>query len=100
MLSEYSFFKGLKEGVLIFSSIIEENSSSSILVIDDFKVVNAPGVVKLLSLADFGGLADLAEGEGLSFEKLEIKMDTNKDFIKLERTLCSRSKHISIDGGL
>ena len=46
--------------------------------------MNAPGVVKLLSLADFGGLADLAEGEGLSFEKLEIKMSNEKNFLKLD----------------
>tara|TARA_B100001564_G_scaffold305248_1_gene274162 strand:- start:1215 stop:3407 length:2193 start_codon:yes stop_codon:yes gene_type:complete len=83
LLSEYSFFKGLTGGVLNFSSIIENDSSSSILVIDNFKVINAPGVVKLLSLADFGGLADLAEGVGLSFERLEIKMLTNKGFLKL-----------------
>ena len=31
-----------------------------------------PGMIKLLSLADLGGLADLAEGEGISFEILEI----------------------------
>ena len=37
-----------------------------------------------MSLADFGGLADLAAGEGLSFEKLEIKMSNNKNFLKLE----------------
>ena len=83
LLSEYNFFKGLSGGVLTFSSIIEKNTSSSILIIDNFKVVNAPGVVKLLSLADFGGLADLAEGDGLSFEKMEIKMNTNKGFLKL-----------------
>ncbi len=83
LLSEYSFFKGLSEGVLTFSSIIEDNTSSSILIIDNFKVVNAPGVVQLLSLADFGGLADLAEGDGLSFEKMEIKMSTDKGFLKL-----------------
>ena len=41
-------------------------------------------MVILLSLADFGGLADLAEGEGISFEKLEISMSDNKGFIKLE----------------
>ena len=83
LLSEYSFFKGLTEGILIFSSIIEENTSSSKLIIENFKVVNAPGVVKLLSLADFGWLADLAEGEGLSFEKMEIKITNNKGFLKL-----------------
>ena len=70
--------------MLTFSSVIENNSSSSKLIIDDFKIVNAPGLVKLLSLADLGGLADLAEGEGLSFEKLEIKMSNNKGFLKLE----------------
>ncbi len=83
LLSEYTFFKGLSEGILTFSSIIEGNTSSSILTIDNFKVVNAPGVVKLLSLADFGGLADLAEGDGLSFEKMEIKMNNDKGFLKL-----------------
>ena len=82
LLSEYSFFKGLSEGVLTFSSIIEDNTSSSNLIIENFKVVNAPGVVKLLSLADFGGLADLAEGDGLSFEKMEIKMTSDKGFLK------------------
>ena len=84
LLSEYNFFKGLSGGVLTFSSIIEDRLSSSKLVIEDFKIVNAPGVIKLLSLADFGGLADLAEGEGLSFDKLEITMNNNEGFLKLE----------------
>ena len=84
MISDYNFFKGLSGGILIFSSIIEKNESSSKLIINDFKVVNAPGVVKLLSLADFGGLADLAEGEGLSFEKMEINMSNNQGFLKLK----------------
>ncbi len=84
MLSEYKFFRGLSGGVLIFSSVIEENLATSKLVIENFKIVNAPGVVKLLSLADFGGLADLAEGDGLSFEKLEIKMSKSEGLFKLE----------------
>jgi hypothetical protein len=83
LLSEYSFFKGLSGGVLIFNSIIEKNSSSSKLIIENFKVIDAPGVVKLLSLADFGGLADIAEGEGLSFDKIEINMSNNKGFVNL-----------------
>jgi hypothetical protein len=83
LLSEYSFFQGLTGGVLIFNSIIEKDSSSSKLIIENFKVINAPGVVKLLSLADFAGLADIAEGEGLSFDKIEINMTNNNGFIKL-----------------
>jgi len=84
LLTNYSFFKGLSGGVLSFTSIIDKETSTSKLAIENFKVVNAPGVVRILSLADFGGLADLAEGEGLSFEKMEVNMSDNKGFLKLD----------------
>ncbi len=87
MLTEYSFFNGLTGGKLLFSSIIDGNNSSSKLMIENFKVINAPGMVKLLSLADLGGLADLAEGEGLSFDILEIKMEKSKKDLKLTEIL-------------
>ena len=69
--------------ILLISFIFKASIIVFLLFIDDFKIINAPGVVKLLSLADFGGLADLAEGDGLSFEKLEINMSNNKGFLKL-----------------
>ncbi len=87
LLTEYSFFKGLSGGKLLYSSIIDENLSSSKLIIEDFKVINAPGMIKLLSLADLQGLADLAEGQGLSFDILEIKMEKNKNVLKLNEIL-------------
>ena len=59
--------------IYYFSSVIDKNhSSNSKLRIENFKVINAPGMVKLLSLADLGGLADLAEGDGITFDFLEI----------------------------
>ena len=64
---------------LFFTSIIDGSKSNSKLKIEKFKVVNAPGMIKLLSLADLGGLADLAEGEGLSFDSLEIDMEKDKN---------------------
>jgi len=84
LLSEYSFFKGLTGGTLLFSSLIDVDQSNSKLTIENFKIRNAPAVARLLSIADFGGLADLAEGEGLSFEKLEITMSNNSEILKLE----------------
>ena len=86
LLTEYNFFKGLMGGKL-FSSIIQDNYSNSKLTIENFKVVNAPGMVKLLSLADLGGLADLAEGEGISFDILEIEMEKTKNNLKLNEIL-------------
>ena len=84
LLAEYVFFKGLSGGNLFFSSIIERNISSSKLKIENFKVINAPGMVKLLSLADLGGLADLAEGDGLSFDILEINMNKKNNLLELK----------------
>ena len=87
LLTEYNFFKGLMGGKLFFSSIIQDNYSNSKLTIENFKVINAPGMVKLLSLADLGGLADLAEGEGISFDILEIEMEKTKNNLKLNEIL-------------
>ena len=87
LLTEYNFFNGLSGGKLLFTSIIDGEKSNSKLKIENFKVVNAPGVVKLLSLADLGGLADLAEGDGLSFDILEIDMEKRGNFLKLNEIL-------------
>ena len=72
---------------MLYTSLISDNLSTSKLQIENFKVINAPGMVKLLSLADLGGLADLAEGEGLSFNLLEIKMEKTKGNLKLDEIL-------------
>ncbi len=87
LLSEYKFFNGLSGGKLLFTSIYENEFSVSKLKIEDFKVVNAPGMVKLLSLADLGGLADLAEGDGISFDTLEIFMEKTKNYLKINEIL-------------
>ena len=99
LLTEYSFFNGLSGGKLLFTSIIDGTKSNSKLKIENFKIVNAPGVIKLLSLADLGGLADLAEGEGLSFDVLEINMEKNKNFLKLNEILAlGPSVSVLMDG--
>ena len=85
LLTEYNFFKGLSGGKLIFSSIIEEDYANSKLVIENFKDTSRHG--QILSLADLRGLADLAEGDGLSFDILEIKMEKSKENLKLNEII-------------
>ena len=87
LLTEYSFFKGLSGGKLLFNSIINDQNLCQNLKLRILKLVNAPGVIKLLSLADLGGLEDLAKGDGLSFDVLEIDMEKNNDFLKINEIL-------------
>ncbi|MEC7143621.1 MAG: hypothetical protein VXW12_01500 [Pseudomonadota bacterium] len=87
LLTEYDFFRGLTGGKLLYSAIIDEDSTNSKLKIENFKVINAPGLVKLLSLADLRGLADLAEGDGISFEVLEINMEQKNGITKINEIL-------------
>ncbi len=83
LLSNYKFFDGLSGGKLLLTSYYNSDKSSSNLIIENFKVKNAPGLVKLLSLADFGGMVDALSGDGLSFEKLEMKMEKNSKVLNL-----------------
>ena len=71
-------------GKLLLLSTYDNKESNSNLTIESFKVKNAPGLVKLLSLADFGGMVDALSGEGLSFEKLEMKMSQSGQVLNLE----------------
>ncbi len=87
LLTEYSFFKGLTGGKLLFTSVIDGSKSNSKLKIENFNVINAPGLIQLLSLADLRGLADLAEGEGLSFDVLEVVLEKNNNFLKINEIL-------------
>ncbi len=87
LLTEYSFFKGLTGGKLLYSSVIDKKSSNSKLKIENFKVINAPGMVKLLSLADLGGLADLAKGDGITFESLDITMEKSDGKLQINEIL-------------
>ena len=88
LLSQYKFFKGLSGGKLLFTSLIDnESKSNSKLKIENFKLINAPDLIQLLSLADLGGLVDLAKGEGLSFDLLEINMEEDKNFLKINEIL-------------
>ena len=71
-------------GKLLLNTTYDFKNSSSNLIIENFKVKEAPGLVKLLSLADFGGMVDALSGEGLSFEKLEMNFEKDDKILNLK----------------
>ncbi len=83
LLSNYKFFDGLTGGQLLILSSYDDNNSNVNLLIENFKVKDAPGLVKLLSLADFRGMVDALSGDGLSFEKLDISFEKNNEVLNL-----------------
>ena len=99
LLTEYTFFKGLSGGKLLFTSIIDDTKSNSKLKIENFKVINAPGVIKLLSLADLGGIADLAKGKVYPFDVLNW-YGKSQWFFKIKWNISFRTEHVSLNGGL
>ena len=78
LVKRYKFIKGFEEGVLDFQSIKKNNTSKSLLIIDNFKVKEVPVLAKLLSLASLQGIADLLTGEGIRFTDFEM-IFSNKD---------------------
>ena len=84
VLADYNFFNSVKGGKLLFVSNFDEQIKLSNLKIENFKVIDAPAFAKLLSLADFGGMIDLLNGEGLSFDIMEIKTSKDKDVLKID----------------
>jgi len=87
LLSDYKFFEGIKDGKLLYNSIIDETGSTSKLTIENFKVIKAPAFATLLTLADFGGVADLLSGQGMSFDVLEINLKDNTNVTIIEEIL-------------
>jgi hypothetical protein len=87
LLANYKFFEGIKNGKLLYNSIIDETSSTSKLTIENFKVIKAPAFATLLTLADLGGIADLLSGQGMSFDFLEINLKDNSKVTTVEEIL-------------
>ena len=99
LLTEYNFFKGLTGGKLLYTAIIDGENYNSKLKIEKFKLINAPGMIKLLSLADLGGLVDLTKGDGLSFDILEINLEKNNNLLTFNEILAlGPSVSILMDG--
>ena len=77
-VKNFKFIKGFEKGVLDFQSIKKNNTSRSVLKIDNFKVKEVPVLAKILTLASLQGIADLLTGEGVRFTDFEM-IFSNKD---------------------
>ena len=84
LVNSYGFFEGLEGGNLIYSSKSNNKESSGVLEIKNFKLNKAPGLAKLLSLADLKGLTDALKGDGISFDSLVIKYESSSTWMDIK----------------
>jgi len=84
LVNSYEFFEGLEGGNLIYVSKSNKKNSSGVLEIKKFKLNKAPGLAKLLSLADLKGLTDALKGEGITFDSLVIKYESSSTWMDIK----------------
>ena len=87
LLADYKFFEGIKDGTLLYNSVIDETGSVSKLLVENFKVIKAPAFATLLTLADFGGVIDVLSGQGMSFDFLEVRLKDDDNLTTIEEIL-------------
>ena len=99
LLGNYKFFEGIKDGKLLYSSMIDTTGSVSKLIVENFKVTKAPTFATLLALADLGGIADLISGQGMSFDILEINLKDDSLVTTIDEILAlGPSVSLQMDG--
>ena len=84
LVNSYDFFEGLEGGNLTYSSKSNNKKSSGVLEIKNFKLNKAPGLAKLLSLADLKGLTDALKVDGISFDSLVIKYESSSTWMDIK----------------
>ena len=99
LLSDFKFFEGLEGGDLNFKSTFGSELSASNLTINNFKLNKAPALAKILSLADLKGLTDTLKGDGISFDTLSAKYNSDSSQMKIDEIfMIGPSISILIDG--
>ena len=83
-VKKFKFIKGFEGGKIDFFSINKNNVSKSNIKIFKFKVREVPALATLLSLASLQGIADLMTGEGIRFEKFDMKFSNKNDLMTID----------------
>jgi len=84
LVKKYKFIKGFEGGNLDFYSIKKNNTSTSKLIINDFKLYKLPVLTKILTLASLQGIADLLTGEGIRFTDFEMNFKSKNKLITID----------------
>ncbi len=78
-------FDDIEGGLLKISGTVNENGvATGLAEIDDFKLVDAPIIARLLSVAALTGILDELRGDGISFTKLRVPFSLANSSLSIE----------------
>jgi hypothetical protein len=78
-IEDEAVLAALKDGQSSLNEMERSSTTSGFLKIDDFKVVNAPLLARLLTVGSLRGLGDTLNGEGIHFQSLEAPFWVNEE---------------------
>lgn len=82
-------FENAVGGVLSFTGSMSEPGDNQDVVgkvrVDDFRVVTAPTLARILSAGSFTGIRDLLAGDGIGFERLDVPYRFENSVITLRK---------------
>lgn len=75
-------------GTLVMEALLHDDLPgepvSGEVVIEDYQVVNAPTLAKLLGIASFTGILDALTGQGISFSTLRLPFSIQNDILTVD----------------
>jgi len=87
LLRRLGFYTDMEKGELKLSGKIDDSQIfrpfSGDLEIDDYHIVKAPVLMRLLTLADLTGIVDEIKGEGISFKKFSAPFTYENDLVNI-----------------
>ncbi len=87
LLRRLGFYPNMEKGKLKLSGKIDDSQIfrlfSGDLEIDNYHIVKAPVLMRLLTLADLTGIVDEIKGEGISFKKFSAPFTYENDLISI-----------------
>ena len=76
LIKALGYTSNVKGGDLkVFASSLEKGYLSGKLVMSDYKLIKAPVLAKILSVASLTGILDVLQGEGLNFDIAEVPFE-------------------------
>ena len=90
LLSTFGLFNGAADGTFVLAARVDHDLPgqpvTGLATVDEFRLVQAPAVAQLLSVASLTGLGDLLNGSGISFIGFEAPFTARDGVVTLGRS--------------